>query len=429
MATENEDDNEVSGPPPDPSIRAWRHPSEVAAANAAAARGMAPLPPQQPPRHRRWSPHSFGAGGVFGALLAIAAVVSTTPFNDEPDTRVEFRPGPTAEPVEANEQSDETQAGATSQVGAAINSTTTVLASTTVVSGLLDRNATIEPPVDEVPGVFGLFHLDGTTPVATAVLLDGRLLTSASALGGAERFVYVLDGEPREATVYGTDRFTDVAVLVPDDPIDAPEITPAEARAEAGDDVRLVATDGQPPQILVAGRLIATDKNANTKDGHAVIGAMYTSARVPEAGGGAALVNDRNEAIGLVIDSDDYLAIAIPLAIAREIGDSIIRTGWGHQAWIGIEGSGEGDGIVLTSVGPESPAGRAGLAVDDIIVSCSDEPVTNMADLVRWLRSAGPGEELQLGVTTDGLQWNTTVVIGSRPEKSPDDRQQDATDG
>ena len=428
MATEHEDENEVSGPPPDPSIRAWRHPSEVAAANAAAARGMAPLPHQPPPRHQRWSPLSFGAGGVFGALLAIAAVATTMPFNEEPDTRVEFRPGPTSD-SDQPASNDQERAGATNAVGTAINTTTTALASTTIVSGLLEQDGTVEPPADEVPGVFGLFHLDGTTPVATAVLLDGHLLTSASALGGAERFVYLIGGEPREATVYGTDRFTDVAVLVPDDPIDAPEIIPAGTTAEAGEDVRLVATDGQPPQILVAGRLIATDKNANTRDGHAVIGAMYTSARVPQAGGGAALVNNSNEAIGLVIDSDDYLAIAIPLATAREIGNSIIRTGWGHQAWIGIEGSGEADGIILTAIGSESPAARAGLAVDDIVVSCNEEPVTTMADLVRWLRNAGPGEELVLGVTTDGLDWTTTVVIGSRPEKTPEDHQADVIDG
>ena len=70
VTTEDDDDYEGNGPPPDPSTRAWRHPSEIAAANAAAARGMVPLP-----RQRRWSPVSFGAGELvlmpqFGQLHA-----------------------------------------------------------------------------------------------------------------------------------------------------------------------------------------------------------------------------------------------------------------------------------------------------------------------------------------------------------------------
>ncbi|MFV0258182.1 MAG: hypothetical protein ACK5PP_07010, partial [Acidimicrobiales bacterium] len=114
MRPDDEDEPEVGGgPPPDPSTRSWRHPSEIAAANAAAARDAAAAnDTPRWPRFRRsggatdasgrghrlgplaWS--SATVTGVAAALLivfGVAAVISW-PATDQLTAAAGPRPGP-----------------------------------------------------------------------------------------------------------------------------------------------------------------------------------------------------------------------------------------------------------------------------------------------------------------------------------------------
>ncbi|MFT7599740.1 MAG: serine protease DegS [Acidimicrobiales bacterium] len=415
MAAE-ENDPELNGPPPDPSVRQWRHPSEVAAANAAAARAHTPLPPAR----RRWSPLSFGAGGVLGAVMAVAAVAaSTSAFDSQPSSRIEFRPVPAtaAESETPPVVSDLVDAVETGM----LTTTTLALVSSTGANLVLDET---EPPAEagdnDIPGVVGLFHLDGVRPIATGVFIDGLLLTSASSLDGAERVLFSIDGHMREALVEGSDAFTDVAVLSPLETLRIPEAPAADDSASLHDLIRVVATDGRPPQIQVVGSIISVNEVAATVDGHPVIDTMYTTARLPQIAAGAALVNEQDEVIGLIINSDDYLAVAIPLADARAVGRSIMESGWPSTSWIGIEGQGQPDGVIVTNVETSGPAAQAGLAVDDRIVSINKYAVGGMADLVAWSRTVGVGGELQVVVISGDREWTTTVVVGHKSNRPTD---------
>ncbi len=349
-------------------------------------------------------------------MVALGAVVLGGSVLDGSDSsRVEFRAEGasaaaatvTADPRGDSETYDESQ------------NPTTTLGGSGVTTASLTRDEWTRMP-EPTDGVVAITQLDGKETIATGIVVDGMLVTSASALGGAERVLIHANGVTNEVLVRGHDPFADLAVLVPvDDSQDlvlgSGFVTAAHA-PETEAVVLLVASDGKPQPILVGGHIQAVDQRATTRSGRTVMGAMHTSARVPELGAGAALLDERGRVIGMVIDVEDYLAVALPVARIQHIGAEILRTGWPNPAWVGIEGHTSTEGILITDLEAEGPASDCGLAEGDLITMVNDEPVTDMAELVDAVRKAGPGTTVRLNVHTDENAWTAYLVVGHREE-------------
>jgi hypothetical protein len=73
------------------------------------------------------------------------------------------------------------------------------------------------------------------------------------------------------------------------------------------------------------------------------------------------------------------------------------------------------EGVLVQRVANDSPAERAGIEADDIIVAVDDEKVNEPDDLVDIVRDAGPGAELTLTVMRDGDEQDIDVTLGERP--------------
>ncbi len=269
-------------------------------------------------------------------------------------------------------------------------------------------------------GVVAITQLDGKETIATGIVIDGILVTSASALGGAERVLIHANGVMNEVLVRGHDPFADLAVLVPvDDSQDlalGSGFVTAPHAPDTEDVVDLVASDGKPQPIVVRGHILAVGQRATTRSGRTVMGAMHTSARVPELGAGAALLDEQGRVIGMVIDVEDYLAVALPVERIQRIAAEILQTGWPNPAWVGIEGHTSSEGILITDLDAEGPAADCGLAEGDLITMVNDEPVTDMAELVDAVRDAGPGTTVRLNIHTDDNEWTAYLVVGHREE-------------
>lgn len=390
-------------------MRAWRHPSEIAAAQAAALRDLSP-----PPANRladQWSLGSFFAGGALGALVTLAALISGTSLLDRgPASRVEFR---TEEPTAAVIQTTLAYGSSDNNDGAEADSAAGT--GSTMGPGQSARSQRWSPTPEPGSGVVSISQLDGREPIATGILVNGVLVTSSSALGGAERVLIHSNGTVQEVLVRGSDEFADLAVLVPLDPLalgDGFVIAP-EPPAEQSQ-VHLIASDGKPQPIIVEGHLLSVDQRAVTRNGHTILDAMHTSARVPELGAGAALLNDDGQVVGMVIDVEDYLAVALPAARIIELTATILASGWPDPAWVGIEGTAVDGGVVVTELDAEGPAARSGLNEGDLITRVGESPVIDVADLVKAVRIAGPGATVDLRVVTDGNDWTAHLVVGKR---------------
>ncbi|HKK27337.1 MAG TPA: PDZ domain-containing protein [Gemmatimonadota bacterium] len=69
-------------------------------------------------------------------------------------------------------------------------------------------------------------------------------------------------------------------------------------------------------------------------------------------------------------------------------------------------------GARVTSVEDSSPAAKAGLRADDVILDFDGEPVRSVATLTRMVRETPPDRSVQLRVVRDGKTRQVTVVTG-----------------
>jgi S1-C subfamily serine protease len=451
-------DNEGGGPPPDPSLRAWRHPSEIAAAAAAASR-----PPRAAPNRTVSRLVVTGAGAalvfvvVAGTLmLAIGTTVtiqasrspngstlvqlsSGNPVSGRSGTAPpELRAGEAAGTSGADESSEVEPEAAVSSSAGEVPITTVSGAVTTplmmseepttttelAAGGTGEASATVldrsqlPPPGELGDGVFTVAG-SNVTRLGLFIAVDGMLLTSASAIDSHDRVAVILDNSWTEAVVVATDPATDVAVLELSgsgaaelDGMASNAVDPVEPAAGARIEVPVAgASDGE----VTTGIIIGADQRILTRTGIPVYGSLLTTARLPDRGSGAALLDRGGSPVGLVIDSIGYLASAVPIERAVAVGRSLIEQDTPTAEWLGVEGrSHPGGGAKLHAVVTASPAEQAGLEPGDVIVGIDGDDVIDWFHLIYFVRQAGSGTTVTVEVDRGATTRELPVTIGTR---------------
>lgn len=75
----------------------------------------------------------------------------------------------------------------------------------------------------------------------------------------------------------------------------------------------------------------------------------------------------------------------------------------------------EARGAIVGKVKEDSPAEKAGLNENDVILSYNGQPVESKAALNRLLTETPPGRSVTLGISRDGKSQNIQVTLGARP--------------
>jgi serine protease Do len=139
---------------------------------------------------------------------------------------------------------------------------------------------------------------------------------------------------------------------------------------------------------------------------------------------GGPLVNMDGEIVG-VNEISLGLAGAIPADLAREVAESIIRTGRVKRSWIGLEvqpllqSSQDGRGALVGGTIEGSPAEKAGFASGDILLRLGAQPVTvRFAEEVPLFNQAVMrlpiGEPVRATVMRGGVEKTLTVTTIER---------------
>ena len=284
---------------------------------------------------------------------------------------------------------------------------TTVVAQ--VVNKLADSVVTINSQVNDASGQG---EASGTGVVLTA---DGEILTNAHVVAGSTSVTVRFAGEtePRKATVLASDPGNDMALLK----IDATNLKPATfaqpGTIRIGDQVIAIgyalALDGGPS--VTSGIISALKRTIITESG-ALNGLIQTDAAISSGNSGGPLVNLRGEVVGIntaVARSDvNQAANNVGFSISvDEIGpvlEQLRSQASGEVRQEGFLGVGlaartdGGQGAIITSVQPDSPAGLAGIQQDDIVLSVDGEPIDGQAGLVAAIRDAAPGQTVKIEI-------------------------------
>jgi serine protease Do len=253
-----------------------------------------------------------------------------------------------------------------------------------------------------------------------AISSDGYMLTSAHVVAGGNGVgASFSDGRELGAEVVGADALSDLAVVR----ADARDLSPAQLGD--ADELRvgqLVVAIGSPMGLagtVTAGVVSALGRSLPTRSGSAgrlVENVIQTDAALNPGNSGGALADGLSRVVGInTAVAGVGLGLAVPINEAtRKIISALMKEGRVRRAYIGIVGGsrplppriasqlGRDKGIEVVEVVDGSPAARAGLRAEDLIVAVDGEPMGDVGDLQRLMVAERIGQGVQVDVVRDG---------------------------
>ncbi|MCW5661908.1 MAG: trypsin-like peptidase domain-containing protein [Burkholderiaceae bacterium] len=264
------------------------------------------------------------------------------------------------------------------------------------------------------------------------VSAQGYLLTNNHVVEGASEIEIGLnDGREAKARLIGTDPDTDMAVLKID--IDKlPSITLGNVEAlQVGDQVLAIGNPFNVGQTVTSGIVSALGRNQlglSTFENF-----IQTDAPINPGNSGGALVDVNGQLIGIntAIFSRSGgsmgIGFAIPVDLARQVMEGLIKDGKVTRGWIGVEPRDLPaeyvesfrlpikDGVLITGVLQDGPAQRSGLKPGDVVTTIGDRPVANTTQLLNAVAALKPGSEAAIGVQRGAQALQLKLTVGQRP--------------
>ena len=264
---------------------------------------------------------------------------------------------------------------------------------------------------------------------------DGYVLTNNHVVEAADDIeVTLTDGRKSKAQVIGTDPETDLAILkISLDKLPVIVVGNSEA-AEVGDQVLAIGNPFGVGQTVTSGIISALGRSElgiNTFENF-----IQTDAAINPGNSGGALVDVNGNLVG--INTAIYsrsggsmgIGFAIPMAIAKNVLDSIVRDGKVTRGWIGVEpndltpelaetfGVKADEGVIITGVLQNGPAADAGIRPGDVITQVGDKPVRHVQELLTAVAALTPGTASPLQVKRGDSTVSIAVTPGTRPANS-----------
>jgi serine protease Do len=255
---------------------------------------------------------------------------------------------------------------------------------------------------------------------------DGVILTNAHVVRELPQVVVRLASGARvPGRVVGRDPGIDIAVVkiqglgLPTAPLgDSDRLEVGQAAIAIGNPLGLERT-------LTVGVISAKNRRLA---GDNVEGFIQTDAAINPGNSGGPLLDSRGQVVGintLILKNAANLGFAVPIDLASNAAEQIIRTGRVQRVRLGVLYNDVDpemaqafhlpvqQGVVIAGVSPGSPAARAGVREQDIIVRVDDAAVASGGDLRRALRNRRPGDRVQLTFRRGGQQLTGIAVLAA----------------
>jgi serine protease Do len=271
------------------------------------------------------------------------------------------------------------------------------------------------------------------------VVRPGVIVTNNHVVQDADQItVTTHDGREFNAEVAGTDPKSDLAVLRlhGDSSMLKPIQLGDSSRLRLGDVVLAIGNPFGVGQTVTMGIVSAK--------GRADVGIIdyedfiQTDAAINPGNSGGALVNMEGKLVGIntaiLSRSGGYQGIgfAIPADMARPIIDSLLRHGKVVRGWLGVSiqdidqdlakalGLESVTGVLISDVGADTPAAKAGLQRGDVVLEVDGKTVDSTGRLRNLIASAGAAARVRLDILREGKRRSVEVSLGEVPGSPPE---------
>jgi len=161
---------------------------------------------------------------------------------------------------------------------------------------------------------------------------------------------------------------------------------------------------------------------------------IQTDAAINPGNSGGPLINIKGEVIGInaAITSTSGgnigIGFAIPINLAKRVVEDLVTKGKVTRAYMGIEPDEitsdmkeyfnlkEVAGIIVKKVNKDTPADKAGLKKDDIIIEFNGEKVSNVSKFRIAVATAKVDQEVPVKIIRDGKEMTLKVKLEEYPE-------------
>jgi serine protease Do len=263
------------------------------------------------------------------------------------------------------------------------------------------------------------------------VSADGYIVTNNHVVDGAtEVTIQTSDKRDLKARVIGTDPKTDVALVK----VNATNLPYAHlgnsSEVEVGDIALAIGNPFGLGQTVTMGIISATGRGGLGIEDYEDF--IQTDASINPGNSGGALVNTKGEVIGINTailsrsGGNQGVGFAIPVDMVRQIMTQLKDKGTVTRARLGVAiqeltpqlasalGVKTSQGAVVGEVAPDSPAAKAGLRKEDVIIAMNGKEV-DARSLRNTVGAMTPGSRVDLKVLRGSSEEHFSVTLDAMP--------------
>jgi serine protease Do len=269
---------------------------------------------------------------------------------------------------------------------------------------------------------------------------DGYILTNNHVVADADKVTVTLfDKSVYTAKIVGRDPSSDVAVIKIDGKSFPTVNLGDDAKTRVGQWVLAIGNPLELDFTVTAGIVSAKGRNQSSllNNRYAITDYIQTDAAINPGNSGGPLLTIRGDVIGInsaIASGTGFYngyGFAIPITLAKQVMDDLIKYGTVKRAILGINlnevdpaaakavGLSRAIGAKVVGFGDDtlaSPARRAGIELNDVVVQADGKPVDQVNTLQRIIRAHKPGDVVPIDVMRFGDKKSFTIKLAEAPE-------------
>jgi len=259
---------------------------------------------------------------------------------------------------------------------------------------------------------------------------DGYILTNAHVIENSDSVQIALStGGLFKGKLIGMDKVADLALIKIDSPDPLPVIPLGSSKElKPGDWVMAIGSPFGLDLTVTVGIVSAKGRSLGATPYDDFI---QTDTPINPGNSGGPLINTQGEVVGIntaVMQMGQGLGFSLPVDLAKKLIPELKTNGKVTRSWLGVSVQditladkeslklGVDQGSLVREVVVDSPAYKAGLKMNDVIVEFNGHTINNSRKLPKEVVYTTSGEEVSIKLVREGKTKTVVVILQPFPE-------------